>query len=180
MTKITAQYFEEATGRAPAQDDLERCNCKDAGHAGHWYCGWCEQCDCPQFLCECIGLGKKPDELYEFNNYFTNPRANPAFLSNGGEAMLFARMQSELIPGISSVHERFQHESLTENSLVHIKVALAQVLHSFVLDMVNGYYLIENPKYHGDPWNIHGWLVVRQEKYNPSSVQILCGRTHEE
>lgn len=38
--KITAKIFKEATGREPEQDDLERCNCLEAGTIGHGLCGW--------------------------------------------------------------------------------------------------------------------------------------------
>jgi hypothetical protein len=31
-------------------DDLERCNCKRAGEAGHWSCGMCRHGQ-PVFLC---------------------------------------------------------------------------------------------------------------------------------
>lgn len=37
---ITAEFFEQATGRAPIEDDLERCNCDQAGTMGHEFCGW--------------------------------------------------------------------------------------------------------------------------------------------
>lgn len=51
VTAITAEKFRAATGREPAQDNLERCNCKSAGEIGHWSCGWCEACDKPRFVC---------------------------------------------------------------------------------------------------------------------------------
>ena len=47
---ITAFYFKRKTGRAPENDDLERCNCKEYG-TGHWGCGWCKECDLPVFQC---------------------------------------------------------------------------------------------------------------------------------
>jgi hypothetical protein len=35
-------------------DDLQRCNCEDAGTIGHWGCGWCRHRK-PTFLCpECF------------------------------------------------------------------------------------------------------------------------------
>lgn len=37
---ITAEYFQEATGREPKDDDLERCNCSSAGALRHSMCGW--------------------------------------------------------------------------------------------------------------------------------------------
>lgn len=37
---ITRKKFMQATGRKPEQDDLERCNCKQAGAPGHFFCGW--------------------------------------------------------------------------------------------------------------------------------------------
>lgn len=51
--KITAEYFEQATGYAPVQDDLERSNCPKAGQMGHAYCGWCDKCNRPVFACGC-------------------------------------------------------------------------------------------------------------------------------
>lgn len=37
---ITHEQFIKATGREPDNDDLERCNCENAGMAGHYSCGW--------------------------------------------------------------------------------------------------------------------------------------------
>ena len=50
---MDAQEFEEKTGRAPENDDLERVNCPEAGVDGHWLCGWCENHDKPFFECGC-------------------------------------------------------------------------------------------------------------------------------
>lgn len=50
---ITTKKFKAATGRKPAQDDLERCNCPKAGQMGHYFCGWCSKCDKPKFECRC-------------------------------------------------------------------------------------------------------------------------------
>jgi len=47
---ITAEDFERATGHAPEQDDLERCNCDKAGQLGHDFCGWSETYGKPNFL----------------------------------------------------------------------------------------------------------------------------------
>jgi len=55
--KITEDYFLEKVGRAPKNDDLERCNCELAGEAGHFMCGWCNLCDLPRFSCLCADLG---------------------------------------------------------------------------------------------------------------------------
>jgi hypothetical protein len=46
---ITAERFRAAVGSEPRLDDLQRCNCPQAGQFGHWYCGWCEDCDKPRF-----------------------------------------------------------------------------------------------------------------------------------
>lgn len=46
---IDRKRFVEATGREPEQDDLERCNCPDAGAIGHLCCGWDNAADKPQF-----------------------------------------------------------------------------------------------------------------------------------
>lgn len=50
MSEITREKFVAATGREPELDDLERCNCPRAGNLGHWYCGWDEKWDLPQFM----------------------------------------------------------------------------------------------------------------------------------
>jgi len=47
---ITAEKFKEATGHDPILDDLERCNCPDAGEIGHSMCGWNHEQNCPQFM----------------------------------------------------------------------------------------------------------------------------------
>ncbi len=47
---ITAEKFKQATGQEPIQDDLERCNCSEAGEVGHWSCGWNKQKDMPVFM----------------------------------------------------------------------------------------------------------------------------------
>lgn len=47
---ITAEQFEAATGSKPQQDDLERCNCKEAGKLMHRQCGWCTTCNRPNFM----------------------------------------------------------------------------------------------------------------------------------
>jgi hypothetical protein len=47
---ITAEEFVAATGHEPEGDDLERCNCKQAGKLGHWSCGWDSDVNLPVFL----------------------------------------------------------------------------------------------------------------------------------
>ena len=39
---ITAKQYEDATGAAPEDDDMDRANCTKAGEIGHIQCGWCE------------------------------------------------------------------------------------------------------------------------------------------
>jgi len=51
---ITAEKFKEATGFEPENDDLERCNCTEAGKLGHHYCGWCDEHNKPVFMCGCV------------------------------------------------------------------------------------------------------------------------------
>lgn len=46
---ITKAQFKAATGMAPEQDDLERCNCDKAGKLGHFMCGWDAKRDLPNF-----------------------------------------------------------------------------------------------------------------------------------
>jgi hypothetical protein len=48
---ITREQFVAAVQREPEQDDLSRCNCPKVGEIGHYYCGWCEQCNKPRFIC---------------------------------------------------------------------------------------------------------------------------------
>lgn len=46
---ITREQFRKATGFAPEQDDLERCNCDKAGQLGHFHCGWNNARNLPNF-----------------------------------------------------------------------------------------------------------------------------------
>jgi hypothetical protein len=47
---ITRAKFLAATGVEPINDDLERCNCAQAGELGHWFCGWDDARNLPVFL----------------------------------------------------------------------------------------------------------------------------------
>lgn len=47
---ITAEQFKYYVGRAPVDDDLERCNCNNAGKAGHGQCGWNFKHNMPVFM----------------------------------------------------------------------------------------------------------------------------------
>lgn len=38
--RITRAHFIAATGRAPIDDDLDRCNCARIGQIAHSMCGW--------------------------------------------------------------------------------------------------------------------------------------------
>ncbi len=63
---VTASEFEEKVGYPPQHDDLERCNCEEAGTVGHLQCGWCKKHDKPRFVCACLPpkfsfLMPKPD-----------------------------------------------------------------------------------------------------------------------
>lgn len=49
---ITAEMFKEVTGCEPVNDDLERCNCPEAGNVGHYHCGWNYTKNLPQFMTE--------------------------------------------------------------------------------------------------------------------------------
>lgn len=55
---ISYDEFLAATGWPPSNDDLERVNCKEKGSVGHWSCGWCEDCNLPQFQCGCSARQK--------------------------------------------------------------------------------------------------------------------------
>ena len=57
---ITAQQFEQATGHAPERDDLERCNCPQAGTVGHWQCGWDETANLPVFMTGKLVIRNRP------------------------------------------------------------------------------------------------------------------------
>lgn len=46
---ITRADFKKATGLPPEQDDLERCNCNQAGQLGHFHCGWDVARNLPNF-----------------------------------------------------------------------------------------------------------------------------------
>lgn len=63
---ITAENFKEIIGHAPIQDDLDRCNCPNAGEPGHRSCGWCDMCNRPYFMCPHVPArkdGEQPKEL---------------------------------------------------------------------------------------------------------------------
>ena len=47
---IDAAAFKAATGLAPQDDDLERCNCPKAGQMGHYACGWNSLKNKPVFM----------------------------------------------------------------------------------------------------------------------------------
>ena len=49
LMTITPQMFEEATGRPPENDDIERVNCPDAGSDGHLGCGWHVERNAPMY-----------------------------------------------------------------------------------------------------------------------------------
>ena len=49
-TLITEEQFEQAVGRTPEQDDLERCNCSRAGEIMHTQCGWNHVKNLPVFM----------------------------------------------------------------------------------------------------------------------------------
>ena len=44
---ITAEYYEQATGSIPVNDDVVRANCSRAGTDGHVGCGWCTKNNVP-------------------------------------------------------------------------------------------------------------------------------------
>ena len=47
---IDAAAFKAATGHEPQDDDLDRCNCSEAGKLGHYSCGWNSAEDMPVFM----------------------------------------------------------------------------------------------------------------------------------
>lgn len=47
---ITQELFKQYVGREPQDDDLERCNCNNAGKAGHGQCGWNNKQNLPVFM----------------------------------------------------------------------------------------------------------------------------------
>ena len=51
--KITKEKFYEMTSREPEGDDLERVNCFKVGQIGHQFCGVCNKCQQPRFVCGC-------------------------------------------------------------------------------------------------------------------------------
>lgn len=56
---ITAEMFQAATGFAPQDDDLERCNCAKAGEIGHFMCGWNNKRNMPNFIPDMPEGGKR-------------------------------------------------------------------------------------------------------------------------
>ena len=53
---ITAKMFKAATGSAPKDDDLDRCNCPLAGREFHTNCGWDHDLRQPMFIANAIRL----------------------------------------------------------------------------------------------------------------------------
>ena len=51
---ITKEDFIKHVGREPEYDDLERCNCADAGSRSHLFCGWCNEHQLPVYECGCV------------------------------------------------------------------------------------------------------------------------------
>ena len=49
---ITKEKFLKHVGFEPENDDLERCNCKEAGQWGHKDCGWSNTTNMPMFMGE--------------------------------------------------------------------------------------------------------------------------------
>ena len=47
---ITEELFKQYVGREPQDDDLDRCNCNNAGKAGHNMCGWNNKQNLPVFM----------------------------------------------------------------------------------------------------------------------------------
>jgi len=60
---ITAEIFERYTELTPSQDDLDRCNCMEAGGFGHLYCGWCATHNLPRFMCSCSSKPEAEKEV---------------------------------------------------------------------------------------------------------------------
>lgn len=52
---MSEEEFEVAFGYKPANDDLHRVNCDQAGKVGHWQCGFCPVHNRARFMCGCIG-----------------------------------------------------------------------------------------------------------------------------
>jgi hypothetical protein len=48
---VTRAKFAAVMGRHATNNDLIRCNCPQFGMFGHWFCGWCQDCDKPRFVC---------------------------------------------------------------------------------------------------------------------------------
>lgn len=72
--RITAEKFKERVGTDPIQDDLERCNCQDAGKIGHEMCGWDVDRDMPRFVPgdeDCFVRGDKSVEIRNISEVST-------------------------------------------------------------------------------------------------------------
>jgi hypothetical protein len=59
LKSITAEKFKEVTGHDPINDDLDRCNCPQAGDLGHEQCGWHEARNLPNFMVPYSEVAKK-------------------------------------------------------------------------------------------------------------------------
>lgn len=71
---ITAEHYTARMGGPPVQDDLERCNCPQAGELGHYQCGWDAEYDLPIFL-----VGRTPSQRASFERSIAAlyPRKEP-------------------------------------------------------------------------------------------------------
>lgn len=61
---ITKEHYTHRMRTPPVQDDLERCNCLDAGQDSHIQCGWDKEFDLPVFL-----VGRDPTQREHFRNH---------------------------------------------------------------------------------------------------------------
>jgi hypothetical protein len=69
----SAEEFQEAFGRPPEQDDLERLNCQHIGEPGHTFCGYCQKCGVPRWECGCDTV----DFRYDPTKRNTSPPHDP-------------------------------------------------------------------------------------------------------
>jgi len=64
---ITPEKFLASVGRRPKDDDLERCNCEQAGTFGHMQCGWDNQRDMPVFIPGTSHRQTRREKMTKFN-----------------------------------------------------------------------------------------------------------------
>lgn len=93
---VTAEQFTMAVGVAPADDDLERCNCDKPGHFGHWACGWDPRRGMPHFVPGTAKNARYLERGERYEKVFLMPqvtcRAHATVLTAAGQELVVHKM----------------------------------------------------------------------------------------